>query len=135
TYLLQKNNFESVVIDPYNQPLPSKYKDLQGNKHKIFEEETVNRISKTFEIDMAKYYDLLIGLHAHGSNMKIIEASAKYKTGFILLPCCVIDEPIEKKSDIDWFESLEEYSQQLGHKTERFELNFKGQNVGFYAKN
>jgi len=135
TYLLKESGFESMVIDPFDQALPLKYKDLQGIKHKIPKEEIVRRVQKDFETDMARYYDLLIGLHAHGSNMKIIEASAKYNTNFILLSCCVIDEPIEKKPDIDWFVSLEGYARKLGHKTKRFELNFGGQNVGFSAMN
>lgn len=75
---------------------------------------------------------MLVGLHAHGSNMKIIEAAAKYKKNFILMPCCVINEPIIQQANIDWFDSLEEYANKLGMKTKRFELNFRGQNKGFY---
>ena len=83
---------------------------------------------------MAKDFDLFIGLHAHGSNMKIIEAAAEYKKDFILMPCCVIDEPITPQPNINWFDSLEEYANKLGLKTERFELNFRGQNKGFYSR-
>ena len=80
-------------------------------------------------------FDLLIGLHAHGSNMKIIEATAEYKKSFILMPCCVIDEPIIPQPNINWLDSLEEYANKLGIETERFGLNFRGQNIGFYSKN
>ena len=135
TYLLNEKGFKSIVIDPKSQPLPGKYKDLNGKKHRILKGSNIKRISKTFKIEMAKYYDLLIGLHTHSSNMKIIEASAKYKTNFILLPCCVINEPIEIKPNIDWLKSLEEYAIRLGHKIKRFELNFRGQNTGFYTTN
>ncbi|MBN2363454.1 hypothetical protein JXL83_04910 [candidate division WOR-3 bacterium] len=132
SFLLHNAGFDATVIDPCDQILPDKYKDLYNVKHKIPDTFKIKRLTKEYAIDMAKDYDLLIGLHAHGSNMKILEGAAKYKKDFILLPCCVIDEPIEIKPDIDWLKSLEEYAITLGHKTTRFELNFRGQNIGFY---
>jgi hypothetical protein len=134
TLLLNQSGFQSVVIDPYNQALPTKYKDLNRQKFRITEEQTIPRIDAVFEKEMAKDFDLLIGLHAHGSNMKIIEVAAEYNKNFILLPCCVIDEPIIPQANINWFDSLEEYANKLGLKTERFELNFRGQSKGFYSK-
>ena len=134
-YFLNNSGFECTVIDPFDQSLPEKYKDLDGKRHKISGEEKVIRVTENFEKEMVEGFDLLIGLHTHGSNMKIIEAAAKHHKSFILLPCCVIDEPIEKRGDVDWFVSLEEYAHGLGLKTERFELNFRGQNIGFYCKN
>lgn len=134
-YLLNQDDFQSVIIDPYNQTLPKKYKDLGKQKFRIPEELSVPRIDKVFEKEMAKDFDLLVGLHAHGSNMKIIEAAAEYKKSFILMPCCVIDEPIVPQPNINWLDSLEEYANKLGIETERFELNFRGQNIGFYSKN
>lgn len=133
TLLLNQGSFHSVVIDPYKQALPIKYKDLNKQKFKISEEQSVPRIDAVFEKETAKNFDLLIGLHAHGSNMKIIEAAAEYKKSFILMPCCVIDEPITPQPNIDWVDSLEEYANKLGLKTDRFELNFRGQNKGFYS--
>ncbi|MEX0998991.1 MAG: hypothetical protein WD000_03405 [Thermodesulfobacteriota bacterium] len=134
TYLLRQSGYDTVVIDPYDQPLPNIYKDLDGNRHKIKPEEKIPRINKGFEKTMAKDFDLLIGMHAHGSNRSIIDVTAEYHKDFILLPCCVIDEPIIPQADINWFESLEEYAIQKGHAIQRFELNFKGQNVGIYTK-
>jgi hypothetical protein len=131
-YFLNNCGFQCTVIDPTEQPLLDKYKDLAGKKHTIPVGATVPRISAAFEKSMAQDFDILIGLHAHGSNMKILEASAEYGKSFILLPCCVIDEPIEIQPDIDWFESLEGYAERLGMRTKRFELNFSGQNIGFY---
>ena len=133
TLLLNKDGFQSVVIDPYSQTLPTKYKSLGGVRHKISDNITVPGMGKAFEKEMAKDFDLLLGLHAHGSNMKIIEAVAEYKKDFVLLPCCVIDEPIVPQANINWFDSLEEYANKLGIKTKRFELNFRGQNKGFYS--
>lgn len=135
TLLLNNSGFTSTVIDPYNQGLPMKYKSLDGERIKIKEDISVPRISAIFEKEMAKDFDLLVGLHAHGSNMKIIEASAEMGKNFLLMPCCVIDEPIIPKANVDWFDSLEEYANKLGIKTKRFELNFRGQNRGFYSIN
>ena len=134
TLLLNNDNFHSVVIDPYNQGLPKKFKDLKGEKHKIKEDIQIPRIDAVFEKEMAKDFDLLIGLHAHGANMKIIEVAKKYNKNFVIFPCCVIDEPIEIKPNIDWFESLRNYAKKLGHKTHVVELNFRGQNKGIYTK-
>jgi len=133
TFLLNQSGFHSVVIDPHEQSLPTRFRDLDKQKHKISREQSIPRIDKNFEKEMAEDFDLLIGLHAHGSNMKIIEAAAEYKKDFVLLPCCVIDEPIIPKPDINWLDSLEEYANNLGLPTKRFELNFKGQNIGFYT--
>ena len=133
-YLLRESGFQAVVIDPHNQPLPRVYKDLEGKRHKIAPEESVPRINKGFEKEMVKDFDLVIGLHTHGSNMNIIDVTAEYKKDFILLPCCVIDEPIIPQADINWLDSLEEYAIKQGHDVKRFELNFKGQNVGIYTK-
>lgn len=133
TFLLNQSGFSSVVIDPFAQVLPTKYKDLRGQQERISEQLAVPRINQSFAKEKARNFDLLIGLHAHGANLKIIEAAAEYGKSFVLLPCCVIDEPIIPQPNIDWFDSLEEYAQALGLETARFELNFSGQNVGFYA--
>jgi hypothetical protein len=135
TLLLNQSGFQSVVIDPFNQSLPTKYKDLGKKKFKISNEVSIERIDAVFTKEMAKDFDLLIGLHSHGSNMKIIEAALEYKKSFILLPCCVIDEPIIPQANINWFDSLLEYAHKFDLHTERFELNFRGQNKGFYLKN
>lgn len=134
TYLLRQDGYDAIVIDPYNQPLPKVYKNLAGKRHKIKPEESVPRISKGFEKEMAKDFDLIVGLHTHGSNMNIIDITAEYKKDFVLLPCCVIDEPIVPQADINWLDSLEEYALRKGHNVKRFELNFKGQNIGIYTQ-
>ncbi|MEK7476849.1 MAG: hypothetical protein AAB152_14600 [Candidatus Coatesbacteria bacterium] len=132
-YLLDARGFAATVVDPLDQPLPPKYKDLAGVRHALPAGAAVRRISKAFDPAMAADYDLLVGLHAHGSNMKILEAAARYGAGFILLPCCVIDEPIEIRPNVDWFESLIERARALGFDIGRFELNFRGQCRGFFA--
>lgn len=134
TYLLQNSGFNTTVIDPFFQTLPEKYKDLEKIKHKIKDNESVKRISKEFSPEMAQDYDLLIGLHAHGCNMMIIDAAKKYGKDFILLPCCVIDEPIEKREGVNWRESLIEYAiaKDIDVKTDR--LNVMGKDILIYTK-
>jgi hypothetical protein len=134
TYLLQKSGWEAAVIDPHEQPLPDKYKDISHNKRiKIPPTDTVPRINKEFETVMAQNYDLLIGMHAHVSNINIIDAAAEFHCGFILLPCCIIDEPIYPEPGVHWLECLVDYAVQKGFTVHPFRLNFSGQNIGFYA--
>jgi hypothetical protein len=82
---------------------------------------------------MAQHYDLLIGIHAHGCNIKIIDASAKFHRSFVLLPCCIIDEPIYPSAGVHWLECLVDYAVQKGFTVHPFRLNFRGQNIGFYS--
>ena len=132
TYLLRENGWEAAVIDPFDQPLPDKYKDIARNKRiKIPPTETVPRISKEFEPEMAQNYDLLLGMHAHGCNVKIIDASAEYNRNFVLLPCCIIDEPIYPEPGVHWLECLMAYAVLKGFAVHPFRLNFRGQNIGF----
>jgi len=134
THLLQKSGWEAAVIDPLEQSLPDKYKDIAHNRRiKIPPTETVPRISKEFEPAMAQNYDLLIGMHAHACNIKIIDAAANYQCGFVLLPCCIIDEPIYPSLGVHWLECLMDYAVQKGFAVRPFRLNFSGQHIGFYA--
>lgn len=131
---LRQSGFESWVIDPYSQDLPNKFKDLRGNKVKLARTERVDkyRISQPFSQELAKDFDLLIGLHAHGSNILILNASKRYNKKFLILPCCVVDEPIEKRSGIDWFDSLYNYATRLELQPKLASVNFKGQNRIIY---
>lgn len=133
TYLLQQNGWDAVVIDPNYQPLPSKFKTLDKEKIKIPSYVRIPHITSEFMVDMGKDFDLLVGLHAHGCNRKIIDACALYHKDFILLPCCIIDEDIDPYSITDWIEYLETYAQAKGMNTERLKLNFKGQRTMIYS--
>ena len=82
---------------------------------------------------MAEGFDLLVGLHAHGSNLQIINACKKYDRDFLLLPCCVIDEPLVKTPNVDWLKSLIHYAKEKGFEVKKNELNFKGQNILIYT--
>lgn len=133
SYLLNKEGWDSTVFDPVKQALPTKYTDLFKKRHKISPDATVKYIDKGWEIEDAAGYDLLLGLHAHGVMMNIINAAVKYDIDFLIFPCCVIDEPIIKQPDVNWRESLYDYAESLGLKPKKVQLNFMGKNIGVYT--
>ncbi|MBI2464934.1 hypothetical protein HYV64_02215 [Candidatus Shapirobacteria bacterium] len=135
-YLLNSQGWKCTVIDPFVPQPFSKYKNIETGKRVLVSKKeamSIPRRVRHFEPEMAKDYDLLIGLHAHGVNMKIIDACKKYGKKFVLLPCCVVDEPIEIKPNIDWFESLVDYGRKLGLDIKTDKINFKGQNKILYV--
>jgi hypothetical protein len=133
SYVLNKAGFQSTVIDPVQQKLPEKFTDLNKNKNIIPEIESVPYIAKPYTKEMAKDYDLLVGLHAHGSMMSIIDAAVEFDKDILILPCCVIDEPIEKLPDINWRESLKEYAKKKGLYVKEIQFNFMGKNIALYT--
>ncbi len=138
SFLLNQSGFHSTVIDPVWQPLEWKYKDITtGKRVKLSPNElnSVHHVQTAFSAEISKNYDLLVGLHAHGSNMYILEAAAKYHKNFAILPCCVIDEPIVKKPGVNWFNSLVEYARKLGLNPQIDTLNFVGQSKVIYSTN
>lgn len=135
-YMLVQSGWKAVVIDPEKQRLPLKYTDLEKKRVRIPADAEVPMISKPFGIDMAKEFDLLIGLHAHGCNMAIIDACKIYRKKFVLIPCCLHEtgEPVVKEPGHDWFDSLVEYAQKQGFSPKTYELNFKGKNKIIFVK-
>lgn len=134
SYLLICSGWQATVIDPGAQRLPEKYKDILTNTRvNIPLNETVPYIMSEFIPRLAQGYDLLIGLHAHGCNVKIIDAATEYGCGFVIFPCCIINEPFVPPPGIHWLESLAEYAIRKGHTVKPFRINFKGQNIGLYA--
>lgn len=130
-YLLQQSGWDVTVIDPFDQPLPDKYKDItRDTRVKIDAASLVPRINAEFSTEMAADMTLLIGMHAHGSNAKIIDAAARYGCGFVIFPCCVIDEPFFPPLGVHWLESLASYASYQGLSIFPVRLNFKGQNIG-----
>jgi hypothetical protein len=135
SYLLIQNGWHAVVIDPHVQALPEKYKDIvTGSRVRIAPTESVPHISEEFNPQKAQGFDMLIGLHAHGCNIKIIQAAARYGCSFVIFPCCVIDEPFVPPPGVHWLENLADYAIRQGHAVKPFRLNFKGQNIGLYAQ-
>lgn len=132
-HLLQQSGWQATVIDPTYQPLPDKYKDIAtGQRVRLAAAEPVHHIAQPFTRDMADQFDLLVGMHAHGCNIAIIDAAAAVGCGFVLFPCCVIDEPLIPPPGIHWLESLADYAVQKGQAVAPFRLNFKGQNIGLF---
>lgn len=135
-YLLNLNGWKCTVIDPANPSPINKFKNIETGKRILVAKNEATKIPRrlrNFESEMAKDYDLLIGLHAHGCNLKIIDGCKKYGKKFVLLPCCVIHEPIVIKSNINWFDSLVEYGQSQGFDIKTDTINFKGQNKILYV--
>lgn len=131
SYLLARSGWDAAVIDPYGQPLPEKYKDItSGARVKIDPGETVPHLDAEFEVELARGFDMLVGMHAHGCNVKIIDAAAKFGCGFVIFPCCIINEPFYPPLGVHWLESLADYAVQKGQSIFPFRLNFKGQNIG-----
>ena len=130
-YLLQQSGWEAAVIDPIYQELPDKYKDIAtGQRVKIGTHEKVRRVSRPFSAEMGREFDLLIGMHAHGCNALIVDAAAEYGCGYVLFPCCVIEEPFFPVRGVSWLESITAYGVEGQRPLHHFRLNFKGQNIG-----
>ena len=134
-YLLQQSGWPATVIDPIWQSLPPKYKDLAADRQiKVAETEEVPRLSQPFAPELAKDFDLLVAMHAHGCNIQIIDAAAEEDQEFLLLPCCIIQEPIAPRPGQHWIQCVVEYATGRGFHLTPFRLNFKGQNIGLYGR-
>lgn len=135
TYLLRQDGWDVTTIDPESQPLPSKYKDISSNKQtRIAVDISVPRINQPFDPAMAEDFDLLIGMHAHGCNIKIIDSMMRPNGQFILLPCCIIDEPLLPPKGMHWLTCVLHYALEQAFDVTPFQLNFRGQNIGFYGR-
>jgi hypothetical protein len=133
-YLLQQSGWQATVIDPEYQTLPEKYKDLSLDQRVIIPPDAdVPHITAKFEPHHARHFDLLLGMHAHACNAKIIDSAKEFGKNFVLLPCCIIDEPMIPAPGEHWLECLAEYAIQQGFSLRPFRLNFRGQNIGFYS--
>lgn len=132
-YLLGQSGWQGTVIDPVQQGLPTKYKDLATDRQiHIDPSATVPRLDNMFAAEMARDFDLLLALHAHGCNIMLIDAAATYHRQVIVLPCCIIDEPLIPAAGVHWLQCVADYAKSRGFTVEPFRLNFKGQNIGLY---
>ena len=134
-YLLQQSGWPATVIDPTPQALPDKYKDFRLNRRvKIGPEESVPRIDRPFSADLAEPFDLLVSMHAHGCNVQLIDVAAASGKQIILLPCCIIDEPLLPEPGQHWIACLMEYALAKNLVVTPFRLNFRGQNIGLHIR-
>lgn len=134
TYLLRQSGWPATVIDPVPQALPVKYKDLStGKQIHVPATATVPRRSEKFSLNLAQDFDLFVALHAHGCNIQLIDAAAQLNRRFIILPCCIIEEPLYPPSGVHWLQYVVDYAVRQSFRVEPFRLNFKGQNIGLYG--
>jgi hypothetical protein len=136
SYLLRRDGYDAVVIDPVRQELPDRYRDLDtGERVRIPPDVTVPRITAPYQARLGERFDLLVALHAHGTNLAVLDTVARAGSSCVVLPCCVIEEPEVPPRDQNWFMWLVERAADLGLDPCLFYLNFHGQNVGFYVTN
>ena len=134
-YLLQESGWSTTVVDPISQTLPDKYKDLASKRQiRLGAEEQVPRLDQPFSPELAQDFDLLIALHAHGCNLQMVDAAQEHGADLLLLPCCVIGEPTVPPPGVTWIEWVVQYVLARGFQVTPFRLNFKGQNIGIYAR-
>jgi len=134
-YLFQQSGWAATVIDPIQQGLPDKYKDMATAKQmRIPPTARVPRIDRPFTPSMAADFDILVAMHAHGCNIQMIDAAAHYGRSVILLPCCIIQEPIIPPPGTHWIQCVVDYALQQALSIRPFRLNFKGQNIGLYLQ-
>jgi hypothetical protein len=132
TWLLNQAGFSAEVVDPVDQPLPSRYRDLAtGRRVRLGADDRVPRRRTRFGPALGRRYDLLVALHAHGSNLAVLETVARAHNSCVVLPCCVVEEPAAPTPDQNWFLWLVDQARALGLEPEFFALNFSGQHVGF----
>ena len=132
SHLLNQAGFRAEVVDPVDQPLPSRYRDLaSGRRVRLGGQDRVPRRRTRFGPGLGRRYDLLVALHAHGSNLAVLDTVAQARNSCVVLPCCVVEEPSAPAPGQNWFMWLVDRARALGLEPEFFALNFAGQRVGF----
>jgi hypothetical protein len=132
TWLLNQAGFRAEVVDPVDQPLPSRYRDLaSGRRVRLGDDDRVPRRRARFGPALGRRYDLLVALHGHGSNLAVLETVAQAGNSCVVLPCCVVEEPAAPPPGQNWFLWLADHARGLGLEPEFFSLNFSGQHLGF----
>jgi hypothetical protein len=135
THLLNEAGFAAEVVDPVDRPLPSRYRDLAGGRRvRLGDDVRVPRRRARFGPELGRRYDLLVALHAHGSNLAVLDTVARAGNSCVVLPCCVVDEPAAPGPGQNWFMWLAGQARELGLEPEFFALNFRGQRVGFAVR-
>jgi hypothetical protein len=135
TLLLNQAGFRAEVVDPVPRPLPSRYRDLaSGRRVRLGPELAVPRRAAPFTPELGAGYDLLVALHAHGCNLRLLDTVAQAGNSCVVLPCCVVEEPAVPPPGRNWFMWLVDHARGLGLEPAFFALNFRGQHVGFSVR-
>jgi hypothetical protein len=134
-YLLRESGWPATVIDPLSQALPAKYTDpATGRTVRIPATAEVPRIAAPFRPELAQRFDLLVALHAHGCTIEVLKAAARFGRQAVVMPCCIIDEPLLPPPGVHWLQCVAEAARDLGLLVTVFRLNFKGQSIGLYVR-
>ena len=135
TWLLNQAGFSAEVVDPVDLPLPPTYRDLaSGRRVRLGDGVRVPRRRVPFGPALGRRYDLLVALHAHGSNLAVLDTVAQAGSSCVVLPCCVVDEPSAPGPGQNWFMWLADQARDRGLQPRYFSLNFRGQHVGFSVR-
>lgn len=111
--MLNKRGYEAEVIDPRGWTMigvPSRQEE--------------------YSVDIADYYDLVIGLHPDEAIRPVVE-SAKVRP-VLIVPCCNFWDRSKKLGRNALLEEIERYFQDNDIQYEKVTFDFKGpQNIGF----
>ena len=106
TRLLSKKNFACELIDPRRTV-------LKGITHR----------PEKFRVEMADYYDLLVGLHPDGALRELGEAALIRPA--VMIPCCNFWDD-QRRGQRELLEAIEDFYRQHAVQFERVVLDFKG---------
>ncbi len=104
--LSKKKNFECDLIDPRRTV-------LKGIDHR----------PQKFDVDVADYYDLLVGLHPDGALRELGEAALIRPV--VMIPCCNFWDD-QRRGQRELLEAIEDFYREHLVRFERVVLDFKG---------
>jgi len=113
--LSKKYNYEAEVIDPRGYVL----KGVGSRQSEYFS-------------DMAKFYDLIVGLHPDGATREVVESAAQRP--ILLVPCCNEWDKTRKLGTRELVQAITEYMDSKGVDNEVISFDFKGpKNIGIVS--
>ena len=89
----QRGRVRAEVVDPVDQPLPSRYRGLASGRRVRLGGEVQVPAARCRSSRARPAHDLLVALHAHGANLAVLETVAQAGSSCVVLPCCVVGEP------------------------------------------
>lgn len=117
----------------------------QGYKNvEIFEpkkrKEQVKKVKRTYRMfkeDLAKGFDLIVGMHPDEATDVIINAAGKNSIPFAVCPCCVrptVSSYWGQHSYGAWMKHLEKFAKELGFNVTKLMLKMNGKNIVLVGK-
>lgn len=104
--LAKRRGFECELIDPRKTV-------LKGIAHR----------AERFAVDMAEYYDVLVGLHPDGALRELGEAALLRPV--VMIPCCNFWDD-ERRGQRELLEAIESFYREHEIASERVALDFNG---------